>query len=264
MGKNELKTQETPEERELAKKRSELAALEIRLAEDELNLATEQAELRDFESLYLRTVGSKYAELDQIEATIAERLAALHPKDPRTVAAAREAKARAEESAGAVGQNNERPTSPGGFKPSDQLRDLYRKVAKALHPDLATDPDEIKRRQRFMAQANQAYKDGDEARLRQILREWESAPESVKGDGPGAELVRTIRKIARVEERLAQIEIEIKELEETDLFRLRAKASAVQEDGRDLLAKMASELESKIAEARERLRKTPKPEARPK
>jgi hypothetical protein len=47
-----------------------------------------------------------------------------------------------------------------------------------------------------MAEANRAYEEGDEERLRVILQEWEGSPESVKGDGPGAELVRVIRKIA--------------------------------------------------------------------
>ena len=61
----------TPEERELEKKRSELATLEGELAQRELELTTLQSELYAFEARYLRVVGSHYAELDELEAQIA-------------------------------------------------------------------------------------------------------------------------------------------------------------------------------------------------
>jgi len=47
----------TPEERELAKKRAELTALDGKLAERELDLVTLQAEIRSFAARYLWTVG---------------------------------------------------------------------------------------------------------------------------------------------------------------------------------------------------------------
>jgi hypothetical protein len=72
---------QTPEEKELNKKVSELAALESELAQRELDLATLQAELRAFENRYLRIVGVRYTELDEIEAQIAETQARLNPKD---------------------------------------------------------------------------------------------------------------------------------------------------------------------------------------
>jgi len=51
----------SPEARELEKKKAELARLEARLAERELDLPTLQAELRSFEGAYLRVVGSRLA-----------------------------------------------------------------------------------------------------------------------------------------------------------------------------------------------------------
>ncbi|MGH7792730.1 MAG: molecular chaperone DnaJ [Thermodesulfobacteriota bacterium] len=212
-----------------------------------MDLATVQAELHAFENRYLRIVGVRYAELDDLEAQIAEGLASLNLKDRKAQEQAAEARAQAKESAEAIGNIKEQE-EPIKFKPSENLKKLYWEVAKRIHPDLATDEDERIRRQQLMAEANHAYEEGDEERLRSILREWESSPESVKGDGPGAELVRVIRKIAQVEERLRNIEIEINQLKESDLYRLETKVGEAEKEGRDLLAEMAEQLEEQIAD----------------
>ena len=173
----------SPEAREVEKKKTELASLEARLAERELDLATLQAELRSFEGTYLRIVGSRFAELDQIEAQIAEAGARNKPKDREAQQRASQARAQAQESARAVeGEQQAGKREP--FRPSDNLRKLYREVAKRIHPDLATDESERKRRHELMTEANRAYEEGDAARLEAILRDWESSPESVKGEGP--------------------------------------------------------------------------------
>ncbi len=188
----------SPEARELDKKKAELAGLQARLAERELDLTTLRAELHSFEGTYLRMVGSRLAELDEIEAQIAEARSRNKPKDQQAQERASQARAQAEESAQAVEAEQETGRREP-FKPSENLKKLYREVAKRIHPDLATDESERKRRHELMAEANRAYEEGDAARLEAILRDWESSPESVKGEGPGAELVRVIRKIAQIE-----------------------------------------------------------------
>jgi DnaJ-domain-containing protein 1 len=130
---------------------------------------------------------------------------------------------------------------------------LYRDVAKRIHPDLAIDSTDRLERERLMTAANRAYEEGDEARLRAILEEYESSPDSIKGEGPGAELVRVIRKIAQVERRLVEIDKEVGELEKSERFHLKAKADKAATKGRDLLAEMAETLDSQIAASRERL-----------
>ena len=57
----------------------------------ELDLATLRAELAEFESRYLRTVGVLYAELDEIEAQIAEAQARSKPSDSEAQERARRA-----------------------------------------------------------------------------------------------------------------------------------------------------------------------------
>jgi chromosome segregation ATPase len=72
---------QTPEELELQRKQAESASLEAELIQRELDLVTLRAELADFESRYLRTVGVLYAELDEIEAQIAEAQSRRKPSD---------------------------------------------------------------------------------------------------------------------------------------------------------------------------------------
>jgi hypothetical protein len=249
--KTPLARKQTPEEKELDRKRSELAALEVELAQHELDLATLQAELHAFEAQYLRIVGVRYAELDDIEAQIAEALARLKPKDRKAREEATQARAKARESAESTEAiQGGAPTNK--FTPSEELKKLYREIAKTIHPDLATDEKDRARRTQLMVEANQAYAVGDEARLRAILDEWQSSPESVKGDGPGAELVRSIRKISQVEERLRIIKLAIGQLKESDLYQLKMDVDASEKDGRNVLAKMAADINEKIVEARKR------------
>jgi hypothetical protein len=243
----------SPEAKELQKKKVELASLEARLAERELDLATLQAELHRFEGTYLRIVGARLAELDEIEAQIAEAGSRKKPGDPEAHERASQARAQAQESARAV-ESEQQAGKREPFAPSETLKRLYREVAKRIHPDLATDERERKRRHELMSEANRAYEEGDEARLEAILRDWESSPESVKGDGPGAELVRVIRKIAQVEDRLKAIDGEIARLEESDLYRLKREVDQAKKEGRDLLVEMAARVNRQVAEARGRLR----------
>jgi hypothetical protein len=104
-----------------------------------------------------------------------------------------------------------------------------------------------------MAEANRAFEEGDEDRLRRILHEYEASPDAVKGDGAGADLIRAIRKIAQVNRRLAEIAKEIGQLEGSELSELKVKVERATAEGRDLLGEMAQDLDSRIAASRDRL-----------
>lgn len=251
--KTEIAKIEKPEERELRKKLAELGKLEEKLAERELDLATFKAELNAFENLYIRIVGLKYSELDEIQAQIAEAKMRIMPSDRRTQEEAVRARARAEASSDATASEIARKVEE--FKPSENLKNLYREVAKRIHPDLAENEIELLRRQQLMAEANSAYEEGDETRLRAILTEWENSPEAVKGDSPGSKLVRVIRKIAQAEARLSAIDSETAELKDSDLYQLKIRAEDAETGGRDLLVEMASNLEKKINSAKKELQK---------
>jgi len=244
---------QTPEEQELARKQAELASLQAELAQGELDAATLRAEVHAFEARYLRIVGARYAELDEIKAQIAEALADAAPLEQESRTEARRARAQARESADAAADGADEGRLPPKFQPSESLRRLYREVARRIHPDLASDDRDRARRTQLMAEANRAYEEGDEARLQAILREWESSPEAVKGEGAGAELVRVIRKIAQVRRRLRDIQTEIARLKESDICKLKVKVDEAEAQGRDLLAEMVARLDWQIADARQEL-----------
>jgi hypothetical protein len=108
---------------------------------------------------------------------------------------------------------------------------------------------------RLMAGLNEAFKRGDEERIRAILRYWHASPESVPGDDPGAELVRLICKIAQVQRRLKDISAEMDQLHQGELFKLKQAVEEAQANGRDLLKDLGEQLDREIARARDELKR---------
>jgi DnaJ-domain-containing protein 1 len=212
----------SPELEELQRKAEELSALEADLVQGELDLATTHGELQNFEREYQQIIGTRYAELERIEIQIAEYMAYLE--------------------------------SNRDFKPSEDIKQVYRQVAKLIHPDLTTDPQQKIARQQLMTEANQAYEDGNIDRLREILRSWESRPEAVEGEGIGAELIRIIRKIAQCRDRLRAIQEEIAAIRETELYQLQLAVNSAKENGENLLAAMAQDIDDQIALAQQELK----------
>lgn len=239
-----------PEEQELDAKLAELTLLQDQLADKELELATLESTLQSFNRRYLKAVGTKYAELDRIEAEIAEHLAARNPADKEQAQRATEARRKASETDAVV---EDALRLPAQAPKSERLRKLYREAAKKMHPDYADDAADRKLREGYMARVNEAYRQGDEQALRDVLDEWDNSPETVKGQGVQADLVRTIRRIAQLRKRLAEIEARLSELMESELSQLYAKFGQAEKGGRDLLQELAESIDGKIKYAQERL-----------
>lgn len=240
-----------PEEEELRLKRQELKDLENQLVERELYLVGLKAELSVFERMYLRKVGVLYGELDEISAQFAETQAQREPNNREVQETARQARGRADTTRATT--TNIALSEVAGFSPSTSLKSLYREVAKRIHPDLAVDELDRSKRQRLMSEANKAYEEGDETRLREILEEYESSPDTVRGEGTAHDLVRVIRKIAQVRKRLSEIEEDAEEILESDLAELKSRADEAIEQGRDLLDEMAESIRAEIRRAKEQL-----------
>ena len=238
----------TPEEEELLRKREELAGVRGALAERELELADLRTQLKSFEGRYLRQVGVLYAELDDWEAKIAEIEASLRPS-PTASQQAQETRKRAEETHEAT---HGEASKAQDFQPSADLKSLFRETAKRLHPDFAKDEADRLLRTRLMAQANAAYSQGDAEALQRILDEFGNSPESVQGEGVGAELVRIIRQIHQARKNIAAIENELSSLRASEIAQLKQDVEKAEKEGRDLLAELEASVQSQIADKKKK------------
>lgn len=252
MSKN-LQHRQAPEDIELLRKQEELRKLEAEFAEKELALATLRADLHCFEIRYIKQVGSLYAILDDLEAQIAEEVARQYPRDERARNVAEDARSKARKSESEAASVDDVHVSGDAFKPSERLKALYRTAAKAIHPDFANDDEDRARRHKAMASITEAYEKGDENRIRGIIEEWEESPESVKGVGTAAELIRVIRRISLIRKRLDNIANEIENLQSTSLGLLKRTFDDGLAQGRDILKEMAADIQTEIHEAKIRL-----------
>jgi len=235
-----------PEEEEILRKREELAAIRATLAERELELVDLRSQLAAFEGRYLRQVGTLYAELDEWKARISELHARL---DPSGAASARAHEAR-EQARQAYEDAHGKASETRDFTPSPELRSLFREVAKRIHPDFCRDAGDLERRTRFMAEANRAYEAGDAEALQRILDEYHDGADAVKGEGIGAELIRIIRQISQAKERVTAIEQELAALRQSEIALLKKQAEEREQEGRDLLAELATAVREQIERAK--------------
>ncbi len=245
----EIILQQTPDDAALIDKREQLAAVRSTLAEREAELAQLRTELKTFEGRYLRQVGILYAELDDLEARIAEREVDLYESDSAR-RRAQEARQRAQETHDAAfgeAHNAEE------FDPPPSLKTLFRDLAKQIHPDFARDAAEQKHFTRLMARANQAYSRGDTETLQRLLDDHREINASIAGEGTAAELLRITRQVSHAERDIAALEVERHTLLTGEIAQLHLDTEAAARQHRDLLTELATSLREQMADARRRL-----------
>jgi hypothetical protein len=235
-------------EQHLENPETEFERLSRELAESELELATLENELSAFEKRYARTAGFLFAELDIIDREIARELLRLHPEEKYQQSFQR-AEKKAQASQDAVNEKAEQDDQQR-YMPTEEIKNLYRKVAKTIHPDLAVNEAERAFRTSLMVRANAAYKRGDQQALEQILYEWEHRDEkSFSQEEESKESNSLKRKIAQIKDRLKEIATRIGELKKSDLYQLMLKVEEADRKGRDLLGDMAKDLHGRIRDA---------------
>jgi hypothetical protein len=244
-------TPRTPEEIELNKKRAMIERLKDRLAAREEQMADLRAELDQFEAQYTMQVGRLYADLDDIEASIAEEEFKLVPDDEEIKKKAEELRRRAEESARRAENASEKGSTK--WQPTQEAKRAYHDLARTIHPDLALDPHEKEKRHGLMAELNDAYSCGDQQKLNKLADDFRNSPDLITGDSVGDSLVRAIRQIYQINKRLKELWAERRDAEDSELFRLREKMLAEFAAGRDMIKQMGARTEVQIKKSERRL-----------
>lgn len=235
-----LSLQETAQQNGPPDLELEISRLEALLAERRAELIALQEDLRLFKTHYTQVVGSRLAELGEVESSIKEAEARLFELEP-------EAEGDVDERA-AFDENQPLAQTSG----KTALRKLFWSVARLFHPDHATDEKEAKRRHEVMAEASRAYQAGDVESLHTLLGDEQlqffctgQSAEELEEDLAG--------RFLRLKGELSTIEFGVKRIRQDGLYRLKLKVDEDARQGRDALALMADNIDRQIAKARRRL-----------
>jgi hypothetical protein len=237
-----------------------VAKLEAAWMDAEIALETLRVEMDNFALVHHQRLGPVYARLDELDALIAEAIAA-RTGDPEDIRRAYEARSVVEPmpdldalfAARDAGQETSAPPladAPRRIRPSREVQRLYRELARRAHPDLTADPAEKERRGAFIARVNAAYAAGDLAELEALAAEWQAGPESAD-PAAGPDRVGWLRlRLEWLAARIEQLAEQREELGRTpmgELLRLHP------EDPDALLEQLADQLLAEVAQRQRRL-----------
>jgi hypothetical protein len=194
---------------EVSRLEAELASLSLQLSGAEAALVSSRARLEIFTRARDKLLLPLHAELDDIEAQNAEILAdgTGRADDLRD---SRKARERARASAEAARVAARRPAGPP-LAPAPRRAEagrLYRALISRCHPDLCRDEADRRRREPFIARANDAYARGDIDALHALARQWDTA--DATGARPTAAALRASvlaarRRLAAARAQLAEV-----------------------------------------------------------
>jgi len=223
---------------------TEIKRIEGLLLQRRDELTTLQEELRQFKAHYTQVVGSRLAELNEIERAVKE----------------------AEERALGIEiaedeedwDDSDNPQATPTIPVKSSLRKLFWSVAKVFHPDHAGDEKEARRRHSIMAEASRAYREGDVDGLHNLLGDEQlkfyCAGTHAGGDNDPEDLAD---KLVSLKEELRTVEFGTKRIKLDSLYRLKFSVDEEARQGRDTLAEMEERIKRRIVKARRRLEHFP-------
>ena len=214
--------------------RTLLATLVLQLALRQGEIAAMRLELQELQARYLREIGGLQGQLFRLQRLVEDEEIRAGIRPPRV-----EDELDEEAAAG---------DGPLCAKeaPSADLKRIFREIARMAHPDLASDEATKYRRHSIMAEANRAYAERDEDRLRLIMRTWPHEPDALVLD-TSADPDRVRQRISEVSSMLAQLELEADDLRDSAIAKLNVKIGRTRLEGWDLFRGMVSQVKSDIA-----------------
>ncbi len=229
-----------------------LNSLRPRLVEAEAELSDRLAAISAFEFKLRSRIAKLTDKLDRLEAEIQELRRKMRwlgegwQTDPENEAAAWAAGEHAAESGDY--RYREMPEAPRQKLEEEEkasLKQLYRKLARRFHPDMAVDKEDRKYRTQMMMAINAAYAAGDLEKLEQLLLEPD-APHTIDIQSDQEQLDLLTRELTRVQNRLQEIDDELAQLDKhKSTFMMRRQEKAAQA-GRDWFAEVARQLRKDV------------------
>jgi hypothetical protein len=231
-------------------------ALEVarrELIEAEAELTDRRADIEAFEFEYEATVGVLLMQLERVDAEVKDYLDRIQQR-------------RNEKTFGTSFSSVEEqyrktwrsaPTMPPPKKKvfvsentEAQIKKLYRQLARRYHPDLAADEAERDFRTDMMTAVNDAYAARSLAELMALAKEVEIKGQSEPSskEFAGLDMIEALEEeLARCQRRLLQIDLDMQSLYTHHLVELSTEVKFGKQQGRDILAEMAVEVERQIA-----------------
>ncbi|MFI9330610.1 rhodanese-like domain-containing protein [Kitasatospora sp. NPDC052868] len=237
-----------PEQQELEER---VAAAELAWLTMDVDMQTLRVEIDNFALIHHQLLGPLYARLDELDALVAETVAARtgHPEDRRRAAEARQRVDELPDLDALFDRVQEQdaappPAAPAKVRPGREAQRLYRELVRRAHPDLTTDGAEQQRRAVFIARVNEAYAYGDTAALERLAGEWSTAPEAAPAEDSPDRLGWLRRRLEWLNAKIAETATEQVRLENTAMGQLLALAP---QDPDRLLEELAEQLLAKAA-----------------
>jgi hypothetical protein len=217
----------------------------------EMELMNTRQVLQEFSTLYRQRLGSLETELNRLEGILDEDVSARKGAPGSNGAGNAEGHKKNTEE---PNQHHQKRKLHSTKNPDYErkIRELFRKLAKRFHPDLANEAEEKKQREAIMAKINQAYSARDLKALEELARDIAT---NMDGDsvGPDKEYLRLKVELRHLETMIFEVEHTIRELDLSPVMQMRSEAKSEDRAGRDLLGTMEFDLKLRIAELREHL-----------
>lgn len=195
--------------------------------------------MRVFKARYTERVGSRMAELAEVEREVRR-------------AEARLAGGQETSDEDSPEEEDEQSREQAALPVGKAMRKLFWAVAKMFHPDHAADEREAKARHTVMAEASRAYREGDVESLHTLLGdEHLQSLCAVGGKDDGAVDLET--RLLGLELEVRTVEFGIKRIKQSGLYHTRLKVLEEERAGRDALAQMAEQINRQIKKAHRRL-----------
>ena len=155
------------------------------------------------------------------------------------------------------GTNGWRKVSKGKkskFSPKmeEQIKNLFRELARRFHPDLTSDPEEKKWREEVMTRVNQAYSNRDLKALR-ALAEQPDRPVDAPNQTKKQEIASLKAELKRLDGVIADLKARINHLEESPAWQLKMEARLKRRSGADLLTELETKIRDQISDLEARL-----------